>query len=359
MKFLQKLWRLFLYAGIEKEEYNDLLPRIRRENTVLLRVFSMIAAGMYFILFIASIVSGGFASVNTSTYLLSTVEMIIIMICARYVLPKHTALVMVLVYVFEIMLYLFGISISMLHAESPAVSAVAFLLVSPLLFYDRPVRLSGMIAAVVAIFCGLAVRFKEPGVAQTDTCNAITFGIVAIATTVFTMSIKIRSLAQSKQIEYLSQTDLLTGAKNRNHFEKCLARYPGLYTSNLICVYADANGLHEMNNSKGHPAGDRMLREVAETMQQCLGPEHAYRIGGDEVVAFRVDGNPEELSSEIERMWQALNEKGYNVSFGIAVHKKQAQSDLDMRDLVREAERDMFASKREFYRQSGNDRRSR
>jgi hypothetical protein len=42
---------------------------------------------------------------------------------------------MVLVYVFEIMLYLFGISISMLHAESPAVSAVAFLLVSPLLFH--------------------------------------------------------------------------------------------------------------------------------------------------------------------------------------------------------------------------------
>lgn len=83
MKFLQKLWKLFLYGGIEKEEYNDLLPRIRRENTILLRVFSMIAAAMFFMLFITSMISGGFASVNTSTYLLSAVEMIIIMICAR------------------------------------------------------------------------------------------------------------------------------------------------------------------------------------------------------------------------------------------------------------------------------------
>ena len=32
IKLLQKLWKLFMYAGIEKEEYNDLLSRIRREK---------------------------------------------------------------------------------------------------------------------------------------------------------------------------------------------------------------------------------------------------------------------------------------------------------------------------------------
>ena len=34
--------------------------------------------------------------------------------------------------------------------------------------------------------------------------------------------------------------------------------------SPAICVYIDANGLHELNNERGHEAGDLMLRFVAE-----------------------------------------------------------------------------------------------
>ena len=353
-----KLWKLFFYAGVEKEEYNELLPGIRDENRVLLKVFSQLAAVMFFLLLIGSMLSNGFAAENSTTYLACGIGMLIILFYSRFILPKHPALVMLLVYIFELMLYIFGIHISMLHPDKPAVSAVAFLLVSPLLFYDRPVRLTAMIAAVVVIFCEMVIHVKAPDVAETDIWNMITFGVVAAATTVFSMRLKIRALVQSRQIEYMSQTDLLTGVKNRNHYEYRVTTYPEIYTSNVICVYADVNGLHEMNNRNGHPAGDRMLREVAAAMQQCFGPEHTYRIGGDEFVAFEVDGQPEKLYSEIERIKQDLDKKGYHVSFGTAVHEK-AQGDLDMRELVNEAERNMFAAKREFYRQSQNDRRSR
>ena len=36
--------------------------------------------------------------------------------------------------------------------------------------------------------------------------------------------------------------------------------------SPAICVYIDANGLHELNNERGHEAGDLMLRFVAESL---------------------------------------------------------------------------------------------
>ena len=360
METIHELKKLFLYAGVEQEEYDELLPSIRKENTALLGVFSRIAAVIYFLLFVASFFSSsGIVSANTSTYLLSCVVTIIILVCVRYVLPKHPALVMVLVYAFESVLYLFGITLSLLHTDMPAVSAIVFLLVCPLLFYDRPIRLSGMITIVIAVFCAMTIQVKEPLIAQDDIWNAISFGIVAIATTVFTMSIKIRAISQSRQIEYLSQTDLLTGVKNRNHYENRLEGYPDLCSSTLICVYADVNGLHEMNNSAGHPAGDKMLQEVAEVMLQCFGPEHTYRIGGDEFVAFRVDGEPEALSSQIDQMSRELSQKGYNVSFGSASREKTDQDGLDIHGLVREAEQDMFVAKREFYRQSKNDRRSR
>ena len=358
MKYLRMLRKLFLYAGIEKQDYDQLLPSIREENLVLLKVFSELAAAMFFLLYILSAFFGSFVTVNRMSYLASTIGMLILLLCVHLVLPKHPALIMLVVYIFEIILFGFGIRISMLHADKAAVSAVAFLLVSPLLFYDRPIRISALIAAVVATFSTLVVQYKDPSVAESDIWNMITFGFVAITTTVFMMCVKICSLAQSRQIIYLSQTDLLTGVKNRNHFENRLKEYSQMFSSNLICVYADVNGLHEMNNRQGHAAGDCMLRDVAEAMRKCFGSEHTYRIGGDEFVGFHIDGNPQEVSSAVDQLKGQLSKKGYHVSFGIALREK-AQGSLDTYALVNEAEKNMFEDKREFYRQSKNDRRSR
>lgn len=358
MQYMHKLKKLFLYAGVEKEEYNALSPNIHAENQVLLLLFSELAGIMFFLLFFVSIITHGFATVNSPTYFTCGIAMVIIMLYVRFLVPKYPALVMLLVYIFEIVLYLFSINISMLHADKPAVSAVAFLLVSPLLFYDRPARLSGLITADAILFCVLVIWFKQPDVAETDVWNMVTFGVVAVATTIFTMYIKIRSLAQSRQIEYLSQTDLLTKLKNRNHYENQLLKYPDMCTSNLICVYGDVNGLHEMNNRQGHQEGDKMLREVAAAMQQCFGTEHTYRIGGDEFLAFQMDAEPGQVTAELERIRQELEKKGYHISFGIAVFEKN-QGSINMRDMVKEAENQMFSAKREFYRQPEHNRRNR
>ena len=358
MQYMHKLKNMFFYAGLDKERYSALSSNIHAENRVLLMLFSELAGIMFFLLFFVGILAGGFATVNTPTYLTCGIVMVIIMLLVRYSVPKYPALVMVLVYIFEIVLYVFSIHISMLHADKPAVSAVAFLLVSPLLFYDRPARLSGLIVIDIVVFCVMVLCFKQPEVAETDVWNMVTFGVIAVVITMFIMSIKIRSLARSRQIEYLSQTDLLTGLKNRNHYENQLHKIPDMCTRNLICVYGDANGLHELNNRHGHQAGDRMLRQVAKTMQQCFGPEQTYRIGGDEFLAFQMDAGPEEVSAELERMKQDLARKGYHISFGIAVCEKN-QGNINMHKIVREAENNMFLAKRDFYRQPEHNRRKR
>ncbi len=358
MSYFPKLHDLFFYGGVEKEEFDALSARIRKENLTLLRVFSQLAGIMLFLLFIASMLYQGFATVNSSTYLICGFVMLAILVCVHFIVPKHPALVTVLVYVFEIALFVFSIRISMLHADKPAVSAVAFLLVSPLLFYDRPARVSALIAADVAAFCVIVLCVKQPEVAETDVWNMVTFGVVAVVTTAFIMHIKIRALAQSNQIEYMSQTDLLTGLKNRNFYENQLQNYPKMYRSTLICVYGDVNGLHEVNNRLGHPVGDRMLRQVAEAMQARFGSEHTCRIGGDEFAAFRMDVRPETVSAEIERLRQELAGKGYHVAFGMAVREK-GQEPFDMHELVKEAESAMYTAKNAFYRQPEHNRRSR
>ena len=359
MNYAQKLKKLFIYAGLKKEEYHKMIPVMRDENLILLRVFSQLAFVMFALLFIVSYFSAGFASVNSKTYLTFAMIMLAILLCTRFLLPKQPRLVMLFVFVFEIMLFAFGIHISMLHLDKPAVTAVAFLLVSPLLFYDRPIRLTFLIAIVVTTFCVIVSYVKDADVYQTDIWNMITFGVVAVATTVFMMSIKMKALSQSRQIEFLSQTDLLTGAKNRNHYENQLMRYSQMSNSNLICVYADVNGLHEMNNTKGHQAGDMMLQEVARIMQQRFGTDDTFRIGGDEFVCFRVDGRVDNIPTEIDQMSQELAKKNYFVSFGYAVHEIIQGELFDVYDIVKEAEGNMFDAKKEYYREMGINRTNR
>ena len=56
--------------------------------------------------------------------------------------------------------------------------------------------------------------------------------------------------------------------------------------SPAICVYIDANGLHELNNERGHEAGDLMLRFVADSLMEQFPKGSLYRVGGDEFVVF-------------------------------------------------------------------------
>lgn len=101
-----------------------------------------------------------------------------------------------------------------------------------------------------------------------------------------------------------------------------------------------------------------MLSDVAKKIQQRFGPEHTYRVGGDEFVAFEADGDPEKVHSDIDRIIQNLNKEGYNISFGISVKGKE-QDTLNIQELVKEAEGKMFSAKRSFYHHSENDRSNR
>ena len=92
MSYIQKLRKLFLYAGVEREEYHRLLPMIREKNQELLRVSSLVAAVMFFLLYIASLLSNGFATVNSTTYMVCGVGMMIILLCSELVLSKKISI---------------------------------------------------------------------------------------------------------------------------------------------------------------------------------------------------------------------------------------------------------------------------
>ncbi len=80
-----------------------------------------------------------------------------------------------------------------------------------------------------------------------------------------------------------------------------------------------------------------MLTAVAERTRRSFGPERTCRIGGDAFVAFRADEPPTRTLSEADRIRRDPEEQGYHVSFSMAA-RYRAEGDLNMRDLVREAD---------------------
>ena len=53
----------------------------------------------------------------------------------------------------------------------------------------------------------------------------------------------------------------------------------------LAVVLCDLNGLKEINDQKGHDAGDKFIVQTAQTLKSVFGKRHVYRLGGDEFIA--------------------------------------------------------------------------
>lgn len=150
--------------------------------------------------------------------------------------------------------------------------------------------------------------------------------------------------------------DMLTGLLNRNYYQQRLECYKNVGKHSIACVYCDVNGLHELNNTKGHEAGDRMLIFVAETMQKQFGEEHTYRIGGDEFVAFAPDAAYDDVEKRAAQIKRTLAENNYYASIGISWSLSGAVKDICA--LVERAEENMYKDKHRYYQEKGTGRRT-
>ncbi len=330
---------LLLYGGLSKEEYGLVKPHVIDETEASLNIYAPIATVVFLVLYVMSQMTGGVPEANHCLYQVSCVMMGLISLCAHFVMPRHQRFVVPLMHLFSFVLYAFSILVSMNHLEYPAVSAIVVLTIVPLLLFDSPIRVGlGTIVATVAI-CTMSLMLKSSDLAHVDVWNAITFGSVALVCNVAIMRTKFRSSYRAYTVEYLSVTDSLTKLKNRNCFENQVESYPRIATKSIVCIYADADGLHQLNNTMGHAAGDRFLQAIGQELIDSFGAENSYRIGGDEFLVLLVDEREEDVRAKLRPMHKRLADQGYWMSYGVSLAQMPV---ADMYPLIREAEVQMY-----------------
>lgn len=349
MEALRKL----LYAEMSREEYKACLPDIQRSNRQRVTAYLGIACAFLTVLWI---LSGAleFLRPNMPAYMIALAVCMGLWAVNRTFPGKNGLLLTWLMYAFEALLYVLGIYLGIHPSpDTPTVSFIAFLLAVPLLFVMRPIQHILNVVFFDGIFILTCFLFKSKETLPVDILDGMVFGAVSCIISTFIMLSMHENFSIRHKLLGIAETDLNVGLKNRNAYESQMHDYPMHCSSTLSCVYLDVNGLHELNNTRGHAAGDEMLKTVAAKVRDIFGEEYSYRVGGDEFVAFAMDKSAEEMRALIHKLVQEVDEAGYSVAVGTATH---SAGGIDMEVLVKSAETRMYLAKEEHYRLAGKTR---
>jgi len=158
----------------------------------------------------------------------------------------------------------------------------------------------------------------------------------------------------------ISMTDEMTRLYNRRCYDEDLKviRKSDL-PDDFVLFSIDVNGLKTVNDTKGHAAGDELIKGAADCLVLSLGKSgKVYRTGGDEFMAIVHTDNPEDLKNTIKKRaaeWHGIYTDEITVSVGFGSYHDHPGKSVD--DLEHVADGDMYKDKEKFYKERGIERR--
>jgi len=159
------------------------------------------------------------------------------------------------------------------------------------------------------------------------------------------------------QLNFLAHHDPLTELPNRllfnDRLEHAIQRAKRVDT-NLAILFIDLDHFKTVNDSLGHPIGDRLLSHVANVLKDCVRAEDTVaRLGGDEFVVLLEGLDDIDYTGEVaKKILQALANpfelEGHplviSASIGISTHPIDGH---DATTLVRNADSAMYRAKQD------------
>jgi|HubBroStandDraft_6_1064221.scaffolds.fasta_scaffold05277_1 diguanylate cyclase (GGDEF)-like protein/PAS domain S-box-containing protein len=161
--------------------------------------------------------------------------------------------------------------------------------------------------------------------------------------------------AMALQITHSAEHDYLTGLPNRMLVNDRVTQAMALAKRNskrVALLFLDLDGFKHINDSLGHPTGDKLLKSVTERLIDCVrGTDTVSRLGGDEFVVLlpEVDRSKDAAVTAmriLKRVSEAHTIDGHDLhvtaSIGVSIYPDDG---LDAETLIKNADTAMYQAK--------------
>lgn len=160
-------------------------------------------------------------------------------------------------------------------------------------------------------------------------------------------SAALKRLKAEEKIRYLGYYDELTGLYNRSYFEQELKRLDYERQLPLSIIMGDLNSLKLTNDAFNHKAGDRLIKTVANILQESTRRNDIIaRWGGDEFVILLPYTDIKEAEKIKERIKSNCQKQDtvipISISLGVAVKETPGK---DIEEVLKIAEDRMYKNK--------------
>jgi len=195
----------------------------------------------------------------------------------------------------------------------------------------------------------------EPALAPGSVSRFVTFACVAAVVTVVLRALKGRLVAAEAHQRHMALLDALTGLVNRRGFDDALhaavavrgeaahGRRDADVRAGFALLVFDLDRFKLVNDTQGHPAGDRLLRTVAANCAAIVRPgDTLARIGGDEFALIAPGAGIDGAERLADELLAAVRDAGAEATVAWAVHPVDG---ADGDALLRAADRRLYEGK--------------
>jgi diguanylate cyclase (GGDEF)-like protein/PAS domain S-box-containing protein len=162
---------------------------------------------------------------------------------------------------------------------------------------------------------------------------------------------------EERALRSLTIVDDLTGLYNRRGFLTLAERHlklAGRKRQGVFLLFADVDGLKNINDTFGHLEGDRALSDSAEILRRSFrSADIIARLGGDEFTVFPLEASAassDRLISRLDEQLRAHNEthasRGYRLSLSVGIARFDPDGSWSIDQLLEHADRALYDQKR-------------
>lgn len=155
-----------------------------------------------------------------------------------------------------------------------------------------------------------------------------------------------------KELEELTQSDLLTNILNRNAFNELLFEKVNNSIHSHAILFIDLDRFKQINDTLGHEVGDQILIEVTNRINSIAGPSDIFaRYGADEFVFSRSNIEYQKEAANLAKDITKLFNKPFLIndtevyvtaSIGISIFPQDGK---DIEKLINKADKAMYFAK--------------